>query len=165
MDGLPLKGLEDASRLESFFCSSRITYSHQQRLRKLLAPRDDVEIGPAVHRVERRHSVNRVFADRPAASVAADHREHIHFILMTLPSPPRIDSREYGKPSGDQYKRRAGRAVRLRVDSLHRGRSLVYAQRISFDLCVRCILHHTKYPQYNIHKKQHSVSAPLGAYL
>ena len=157
MDGLPLQGLEDASRPEPLLSRSFLTRSHQQRLRQLLASRDDAEAGPAVHRVERRHLVDGLSTDRPPAPVASDHREHIPIHPRDASFTARADSREHGQPGGDQHKRCAGRAVRLCVDPLHRGRGLVHEQRISFGFRCGCVLHGTKYPQYNIHKKQHSV--------
>ena len=80
------KGLKTLIDLKRCLLPHRLTHSHQQRVRQLLPARDHAEAAPALHRVERRFSVDWVPPDRPAAPVAAHHREYIPSGLWCAPS-------------------------------------------------------------------------------
>lgn len=71
------KGLQTFLDLKRFPVSPFLWRSDAQRVRKLLSARNHALAEAAVHRVERRHSLDRVSPDRSTARVATDDCEHI----------------------------------------------------------------------------------------
>ena len=134
------KGLQTFLDLKRFPVSPFLWRSDAQRVRKLLSARNHALAEAAVHRVERRHSLDRVSPHRPTARVAPDDCEHIHLEMMIddwwlmiggCAFMKRSDPCEHGESSGYLYLWRAGRVERLCVDPLYRWGSHLYESSIS----------------------------------
>ena len=76
------KGLQTFLDLKRFPVSPFLWRSDAQRVRKLLSARNHALAEAAVHRVERRHSLDWVSPHRSTARVAPDDCEHIHLEMM-----------------------------------------------------------------------------------